>query len=338
MKSHGGLIVGAISLLSVGLSEAAGLAAEGLARNTPLESQLSSARDATAGNRVASSLARTAGNNSIGKGTLTMNLGKSHHAHPEINLGAFEIAQGLLGLMASAEAEKLGNQDSNIATGLDAISSDSHMSTAEVVSTSGASIGGAAASTNGVAGNSVATKISPQDLSNPETKQALAQIQEQFGYTPEQLVDSLSKGVNASTLFTHAPLNPLTPAEAEAAMAALSDSSAGEGAPALSASTLATSAAPPSPPITNTASEPAKVAANSLLRDKLRDALARRLASISSGENNIDVSPDVKAALEAKAAAEAEQAKREAASRAGEYDLFQVVHLKYLEREKMLRF
>lgn len=336
MKSSYRLLVGATAMLFAGFwcpyARAENL--QDLAQETLSESQLNSARDASARNRNAGNLSRNAGRNSIGKGTRNMNQGRAHHHHPQVNMGAFQIAQGLLGLMASAEAENLGNKDSTIATGLDAITSDTAGGNAVGASISGTGSGASATgetSTTGANAGGASLKISAADLSAPETQQALAQLQEQFGYSPDQVVARLSKGIDPTALFTHAPLNPLTSAEAKAAMAAATGESASTVSAQASADLLVASS-----PISAADAEAAKA---SSLRDRLRDALSRRVASSDDSENDYDVSPDVKAALEARATEEAERARREAAAaRTEEYDLFQVVHLKYLEREKMMRF
>ena len=75
------------------------------------DSQLNSVRSAQRKSRSGSNAARNAGRNSIAKGVKDMKHGRAHRNPSEVRTGAFEIVQGILGLLASAAAGGMADKD-----------------------------------------------------------------------------------------------------------------------------------------------------------------------------------------------------------------------------------
>ncbi len=295
-------------------------------------SQLQQVEDARNRSRRASSDARSAGRNSIGRGNRHMSHGKHHHHPSEVHTGAFEVAQGILGLLASAAADGMSKIDDNNGSNLSDISASQAdaATTAAAASVSGSS----SVNTSGgdlslqSSGETVGmSKLPPGEQANPEFKDAMAAIKEEFGISQQQMVDELAKGKDGKDLFTNAPRNALTRGEADAAYTASRGAMGDLNIPSPKVEMAAAPAVDPK------AGEGSGVAGN----NSLRDALARRLASGGDGEDSAlpDVSSDIQAAL---AAQQAEQAKREQRAHQGELDIFEAVHQKYRERENHLRW
>jgi hypothetical protein len=308
----------------------AGNVLNGLTTPTSTGSQLSSTRDAASRNRNASNLARNAGRNSIGKGTRHMRHGKSHHNSPEIKTGAFQVAQGLLGLLASAAASNISDRNDDNGDRLEAITGSGASFGADSAGEGRGGGEGTAQSNlgNSTTGNSTGAGVGfdPEDLANPELKSALALINDEFGIPSKTFLTDLANGRDPKDIFTKAEKNPMTMAEANEAYKA-SGAGMSDGASTLANIASAANSAKAEDPSANQANTKGSA---------LRDALNRRIAgSEEEDETAPELSDDVKAALAAQAA---EQAERARLDNLAEMNLFQVVHMKYREREKHLRW
>jgi hypothetical protein len=296
------------------------------------EAQLASQRDAQRRYQDTANRARNAGRDSIGRGGRHMNHGKHHHDCGEINSGAFEIAQGILGFLASLMADGLSDKDNGNGNNLDRITGggDSAAMNPSQYAASGpqADITSRASSALGSSNGSGKANIDKLDANalgrDPETKQAMAAIEDRFGISPADLVAKLKNGEDPKSIFENAPQNALTHAEAlagyKASRAGLADVK--DPAPA----SVAASAAAPG---TDAA---AGGAPDKLGRSGLRDSLSR---SMGSGDD-LELSPEVRAALAARE--DAERKRNQHVKSEEEMDLFEVVHRKYLEREDNLRW
>jgi hypothetical protein len=297
------------------------------------ESQMRAQRDAESRERDAENRARNAGRDSIGKGTRHMHHGRHHHHRPEVNLGAMQIAQGILGLLAAAEASKLAKKDHTNAGNLDQMTGADGSGASAPLAGAAVEGGGAVTGTTDGASLGAATVATPNDsLNAAETKEALALIKDEFGYSGKQFVEKLKAGADPKDLFMKAPENPLSKAEAQTAWLG-----AANGSPSVDITGTVEALANAAPANGSGASAPGTGRAPASVAEVgggsgLRDALARALRE----HDDVDVSPEVKAAL---AAREAEERSNAAHSRATEeLDLFDVVHRKYRERESNMRW
>ena len=296
-------------------------------------SQLRATQDAMRRNRTASNLARNAGRNSIGRGLRNIRHGKSHHHPPEVKMGAFQVAQGILGLLAAAAAAAMANKEDGSAANLDSLdgkNSGLEQNLGSAMKGDGGDLSGRGGSTGASLGSVSVAKLAEIDLKDPEIKDALAAIHDEFGIGAKQFVAALENGRDPRDLFVNAPENPMSSADAGAALLACSS---GEREDASNVTATGEASAGRSLASVE-GSVPNEAAPRVGEHEGLRDALAKRL---SASDEEMDLSPDVRAALAKKAAAEKERAEREARSMM-ELNLFEVVHQKYQEREKNLRW
>jgi hypothetical protein len=328
-------------------------------------SQVGSSQNAADRNRNASNSANRLGQNSIGRGNTNISHGHHHGAagQPQVALGAFQVAQGILGLLAAMKASDLAGQNSDNADRLGSLSGNSPLASNGIAGPDGEApsgitaqlgIGGASeayatgksdgasrtlASSAGAA--PAATGLSPSALHSGELGSALAGIQDQYGISPEQFAGALANGMDPRTILMNAPKNPLSAEQAKKAYAAalasegldpgkaaaadaalLAENGAGEGV--IDGNASGRSAEIP------VGAEGSATAEASAASNGLRDRLARDLAGMDGeSEEMAGLSPEVRAAL----AAREKQRRRDQVQ---ELSLFEVVHLKYLEKQKSL--
>lgn len=332
-------------------------------------SQLNKMRESQEKSRNASNKARNAGRDSIGKGTKHMHHGKAHHAQPEVSQGAMQIMQGLLGLLASAAAEKMADKDSSNGNNLDQITPNKASDKPGDISASsspGSTGGDSAVGTGASSGPDAQSSLKSDTISSPEVKSALGLMNAEFGIPGNQLVSALASGTAPAEILKNAPLNPLTEDQAHAALqAANHENNSPESKSQILAqmaeanvSGLAVAAASAKPTAESAAeiavAAPASTAGentyaqggtSSSLRKNLQDALSKRVSGDGQdgeGEADPEVSDDIKAAFADKKAELVKQAEQkykfERQQGLVELDLFEAVHLKYREREKHLRW
>ncbi|MGZ3711138.1 MAG: hypothetical protein ACXVBE_05245, partial [Bdellovibrionota bacterium] len=281
--------------------------------------QVFSSNDAAERNRNASKLSNNAGRNSIGRGHHNHHHGKSMGAAgaPMMALGAMQVAQGMLGLMAAQKAADVSDKNAANAVKLSEVKSNSGASIA------GASLDGGASVSNGVTG----AALDRATLHSGELGEALGELQEQYGISPEELAQGLAQGIDPRLIFMHAPENSLNAQEANLAMKQAREIEASSLAEDIKNSSISAAVkdTTPAKPLAAADVKPAiaeKGSKDTWLRDSLRDKLRDRVPASSPEEG---ISPEIQAALQAK---EAALAKTEQVPET----LFDVVHSKYKER------
>lgn len=297
-------------------------------------SQTGSARNASFGNRNASNLSRNLGRNSIARGLRHIRHGRQAKNRPEVRLGYFEVLQGILGLVAAANADKLsdvsGTRAENLASqGAVGVGGAGASGNAA----SGASGASGQAAGNGTANSAESWKGALADINAAETKEAFLEIEDEYGISRKELLDELRAGRDGAGLLENAKRNAEDRDEILAALKAAREKAERESAAselaggAGGARSLASLSAPvPEPaPAADSASVPAAG------KRSLRDELRRRLDDLPE---DLEVSQEVRDALARQEAAKAAQAAREAKA---QYTIFDIVRAKYAEREGMIR-
>ena len=284
------------------------------------ESQRQSQDMAARSYRNSSNAAQRAGNNSIGRGNSNVRHGHSHGpaGAAQAAMGAFQIAQGILGLLASAKAGQMSDQDLDKADKLDAITNSDINS--KSTSQSFGSGGNSATANIGGKPEEKAADFSQKLalLQNAELNAALAAVEETFGIAPDQFISAMESGIDPRTLMMRAPKNPLDAELANAAFAAVAESISNRAEPAA---------------MEEAKIPEVKVASTIGPKDgALRDVLRRKLASLDA-DYSAEVSPEIREAL----AVEAANTQRKTASvKPNSQNLFEVVHQKYQEKLGML--
>ena len=300
------------------------------------DAQTDIARNASLGNRNASTVARGLGRNSIARGIRHIRHGRSTMNRPEVRLGYFEVVQGILGLVASATAAKLSDISGTRAEGL-----QSQGGVANGAGGTGAPGGSNAASVSGAssAHSSESWKTAMADLSTEEAKSAFAEIEEEYGISRKELLDELKAGRDGAELLENAKKNAEEREEVLAALKEAREKAAREAAAAAAtegAGGGGRSLASLSAPVPEPAPVAAELPAASALKPKnsFRDELRRRLGEMPDEVGADSLSPEVREALAAREAAQAEAMRREAKIHA---TIFDMVRAKYAEREGMIR-
>lgn len=299
------------------------------------DAQTDITKNAQLGNRNASVISNLLGRNSIRSGLRHIRHGRSTMNRPEVRLGYFEVAQGILGLLAAANAAKLSDISGGRAAGL-------HGQGGVAGPPGSGAPGGDPAGVSGASGQSAASRAESwkqiaSDLETDDTKAAFKEIEEEYGITKKELLAELRAGRDGVDLLENARSN----AEArDDALAALKEArEKAEKAAAAQAPTpegggrsLASLGAPV-PAGEAQAGDPAYYAAAVKSRNGIREELKRRLADMPD-ELEGELSPEVREALRAQEAERAAAALREARVH---YTLFDMVRAKYAEREGMIR-
>jgi hypothetical protein len=297
--------------------------------------QLGSQAATGALNSAGQAASNLAGTNSIAQGNANQQQGESTQNMAQMALGAMQIAQGILGLLAGMQAGKNANtagyRGSNLDTfnsGLNPYSSTSPTPQSAKPETGGASLGAGA----------VANNVSSIDLKKEPINSALASIQKNYGISPDAFMNALQNGVDPKDIFAKAPKNAVSPellgrisdslaasnaAAAQEAAKGIADAAGSTtgGAGTLAQAGGAGSGAP-------TGSTEASSAGPRIPASTAPDALEDLSAAA-----NVQLSPEIKAAL----AAKAEQLRREKEMKESHgWTFFQLVANRYRKLEPML--
>ncbi len=302
--------------------------------------QLAASRKNQLGNRRASDMARNLGRRSIGRGARNVRHGKHSHNHPQVNTGLFQIAQGVLGLLAAAKAAELSDISG---TRGDNLTADQNGSNADMAN--GPSGYPAAKNDSGASGSAASSSAYSTenwnsilaDLNSTDMKSAFREIEDLYGITRKDLLIELQAGRDGRDLLANAPKNAPSAEEIAAAMrearktrdADEADLALGEGGRG-----LASEGAPTPEPVADAETAEQKAAAALKAKNSLRDDLRKRLDELPDDFDPSELSPEVREALAARDAAVVAEREREERVNA---TIFDIVHAKYAEREPMIR-
>jgi hypothetical protein len=289
--------------------------------------------------QIASLGSTVAGTNSIANGSQNVATGQQTQNHAQTAMGAMQIAQGILGLLAAAAAAGQSNkgQDNNrnLDSTINPVASNSSSrgnSSTQAATTSNSSLGssGSKSSENSV-------QITPEGIRKGELGNALSGIEKAYGIPRDDFVKALQNGVDPKSLLAAAPKNAPsleTLGKIEAGLASLnakdSEALASGGASHTGASN----------PLANAGGAGTGSAPSG---DNAEGKGTRSPASTASSEESLDdpltssasasLSPEVKAALAAKAASI--KSEREMKEMHG-WSIFQLVNNRYKKLVPML--
>lgn len=282
----------------------------------------------------------TAGNTSIANGNENVSNGQQTQNQAQMAMGAMQIAQGLLGLAAAAaaaaQAGKGSQNASNLgSTGYNPGSYDYAGTSPTPGSTNNGSTTGS--SNTGVTETGNTVTLSPESLRSGQLGAALSNIEKNFGIPRDNFVKALQNGVDPKAILAAAPKNAPSMdllGRIEAGLAAQNASKAAEllaaaGANGSGASTnLASVGGAGTGGAPTGASEEAK-------GPRMPASTAPPEEALDDLDNpaNASLSPEVRAALAAKAASM--KAEKEMKEMHG-WSIFQLVHNRYKKLEPML--
>lgn len=300
------------------------------------DAQTDLTKNAQLGNRNASTLSNMLGRNSIRSGLRHIRHGRMAKNRPEVRLGYFEVAQGILGLLAAVNASKLSDVSGQRAAGLvseGGVASGPGAGSA----TSGPGAPGGVSGASSQPATAASWKQIASDLETDDAKNAFREIEEEYGITKKELLGELRAGRDGVDLLENARTNAEARDEALAALKEAREKAEKAAAAAAAPVTegggrsLASLGAPV--PAEAPASDPAYYAAAVKARSGVRDELKRRLAEMPD-ELESELSPEVQEALRAQEAERAAAQQREARLH---FTIFDMVRAKYAEREGMIR-
>lgn len=287
---------------------------------------------------LASAGSAAAGTSSIASGNTNINQGQSTQNQAQMAMGAMQVAQGLLGLLAAAAAaaqagKGQGNSNKMGTSGYDPAS---YQSTVGGTSPTPGSPGGTTGTsgTGNTSSNPQTVQLTPEALRTGELGTALTSVEKAFGINREDFLKALQNGVDPKAILANAPKNAMSLenlGKIEAGLAAMNAKNA-ENAVAGINSTGAGSLA--SVGGAGTGSAPTG-ASDSEKGPRMPASTAPPEDSLDDLNNpaNANLSPEIKAALAAKAAQmKAEKEMREMHG----WSIFQLVHNRYKKLEPML--
>jgi hypothetical protein len=285
-------------------------------------------------------------NTSIANGTQNQNQGQQTQNMAQMAMGAMQILMGLLGLLAAAGMGKNGAKAGNNASGLSGMGSDPY-SSPYGTSPTGSSPNDPGSSNVGTSNTGGAStkpagatvSISPSDLRTGSLGAAMDGLEKNYGLPRDKVLEALQNGVDPKTLLANAPKNaPSADMLNKIADGLASSNSLGQDAAARLLASAANGGA--NAGIGNAGGGGAS-AAGTPTGDKSTDAATAGgpkapSASVADDleENIAKVSPEVKAALAAKAAADMKGAQEPLDVTT--WSIFQLVHHRYKKLETML--
>jgi hypothetical protein len=285
---------------------------------------------ASAAQGLGSNLANMAGLSEIAKGSMNQQQGQQMQNMAQMAMGAMQIASGLLGLLAAAGMGDKSGQNANNAADMGGLGSNpfspsSTAPTPDGTNPSTSSVTTTTSSTGGDAkGSSI--KIDPAILRTGTVGAALDGIEKNFGIPRDQFVDALKNGVDPKDILANAPKN----APSREMLDKIADGLANSSGRSLASS--GSSSSPVNPGGASAAGTPAGDTAETTAGGPKPPASTAPPEDLDPA-NMANVSPEVRAAL----AAKAEAAKSEADMRdMATWNLFQLVHNRYKKLEVML--
>lgn len=273
-------------------------------------------------------------NASIATGTANQQQGEATQNMAQAAMGAMQIAQGLLGLMAAAAGQQKQNTGNYRGSNLDnSWDNSAYQSTIGngTSPTPGSETSGS--STGDVGSNANTIQLSPEDLRSGQLGAALSGIEKTFGIPRDDFVKALQNGVDPKTILANAPKNAQSADTLGRIEAGLANSGPTSELAKLMAGSIDTSGSSANlasvggagTESTTASRAPASKTTTSNDEDVTLDDL--------NTNPNVNLSPEVKAALAAKAARM--QAEKEMKEMHG-WSIFQLVHNRYKKLEPML--
>jgi hypothetical protein len=288
------------------------------------------AKATTAAAQVAASAASAA---KMAEGTQNSQQGQEMQNMAQMAMGAMQIASALLGMMGAAEAGKqsatngastagLGDLGNSTANGTGATASTPTATNNPAGTTGNTDIGSTGASANTV-------KINPTDLRTGTFGAAMDQIEKNYGIPRDQFAAALAAGTSPQDILSRAPKNAPSAdllGKIASGMAASNAAATQESVSRILAG--ANGAGAGTGASTGDGSVELGRAAGTPKSASTADADAQLEELMSAG-----VSPEVKAAMLAKAAQlKSEREKQEVSG----WNIFQLVHSRYQKLETML--
>lgn len=287
-------------------------------------SQQQSAKLAAGKSQYASNLAKASGMRALSRGRGNFRQGRSSESggKTEKLIGALQIAEGILGLVAAKKAAQHASRSNLLAQNM------------------GNAPGFAAApgvdrvqALPGLAEKNTSSRsLSPKEVKEiytDEVIEALADVEEEYGIPGDIFAQRLIRGEDALEILKKAPTNAAEDAEGRAALAEARAQLVGEAKVVLANQKLAAEEKVREPAESAAKKPAAKTYDKQSLKDRLRSRLGQDLASEEAPQELPVVSAEVQAAL-----AEREEAKLR--ERFREPSLFEVVHRKYQEKFRVI--
>jgi len=317
-KLHPLAYIAALLCLLLGLP----LPADGAA--TTSLSQQQSTRLAASKSQYAANLAKASGIRSISRGRGNFRQGRSSGSGGKTQklIGALQIAEGILGIVAAKKAAKHASRSNLLAQNMG--NAPGFAAPTSVNSSQGLP-GGSDKSSSGRSLSSNEIK----EIYTDDVIEALADVEEQYGIPGDVFAQRLIRGEAALDILRNAPANAVGDAEGRAALAEARAELAGETKAALANANLAPEEGVDEPEGAAAKKSLAKAYDKQALKDRLRSRLGRDLAGDEEPKETPALSAEVQAAL-----AEREEAKLR--ERFREPSLFEVVHRKYQEKFQVI--
>jgi len=290
-----------------------------------------------AANGVCTALCQMLGQQSINNGNQNVQQGQSTMNQAQVAMGLMQIAQGLLGLAAAAAAagkQKKGQQyENNLGDfGSGYVPPTFDTNTGNNGSGNSQLGEGGGATLDPAQGSSIA--ISTDDLRNGALGNSMTVMEKTFGIQRDDFLNALKNGADAKAILATAPKNRPsleTLNRIEQGLAAEAANDSGRALASVGGTEVNQGGGIQQGPLADAS------------KGKELDAAAARAALAYTGStspeedleaiNGLSVSPEVKAALQKKAArVKAEREMRESHS----WSIFQLVHSRYRKLETML--
>lgn len=288
---------------------------------------------------LGSLLSNIAGTTSVANGTQNVNTGQQTQNQAQMAMGAMQIAQGLLGLAAAAAAaaqQGKGNQNASKmgTSGYDPYNGTSGSGTSPTPGNTNSTTG--SSDTGNTASNTNTVQLTPESIRSGELGAALSSIEKAYGIPRDDFVRALQNGVDPKALLANAPKNAPSMDLLGKIEAGLASANAAKSAEALAAAGLNGSGA------SNLASLGGNGTGGAPTGSETASGGPRMPASTAPPEDSLDdinaasnmnLSPEIKAAMAAKAAQL--RAEKEMKEMHG-WSIFQLVHNRYKKLEPML--
>lgn len=274
----------------------------------------------------------------IGTGNQNMANGQQTQNQAQMAMGAMQIAQGLLGLAAAAAAAGMqGKGNSNASkmgsTGYNPGAYQSTIGTSPTPASGGSTTGGA--SDTGVTETGNTVTLSPESLRNGQLGAALTNIEKTYGIPRDDFVKALQNGADPKALLAAAPKNAPSMELLSKIEAGLAAQYAAKSAEALAAAGNGSGASTNLASVGGAGTGGAPSGSEEAKGPRMPASTAPPDEALDDLDNpaNANLSPEVKAALAAKAARI--KAEKEMKEMHG-WSIFQLVHNRYKKLEPML--
>lgn len=272
-----------------------------------------------------SAASQALGHAAVGQGTDQMNQGQQTQNMAQMAAGAMQIAQGLLGLLAGANAGNQANQDAANQSALTDLGNTTPVTTGGTSLTSDTTSAGS--SSTGSPTSSSQVGISASELRTGTLGQAMNGIEQNYGIPRDQFAAALQAGTSPQDILSHAPKNAPSADLLNKIAGGLAASNAAAGSDA-AARILAS---------VDTSSSNAGAGTGAVDLGKASTASSAKPANNDDALDELTgqqgLSPEVKAAMAAKIAAQNAEKER---LEAGGWNIFQLVHSRYQKLETML--